>query len=254
MARYELRVARVHLAALRARSEKSSDVKWKTQEVLAVRVRFAVVVAALCFGSCAARAQEASSYTFLIASGAVCDGNDSGVCTAIAKSESGDVYELSGAGTFEAPSKSVVATGSFTHRSARGIVLETGVWVAKELVSYELFGFGPVPLSQKQLALGPAMMTARGKPLARLPMAAAGAATLRVSLFPILGPTRTGMLQVNCGLREVVHEGAENRIQLRLDGAGAQYSGEAADKVMFLTKRPKIAEGHQTPENSGTAQ
>ena len=83
----------------------------------------------LCAGS--ARAQISSpNYTFVVASGFLCDPGDSGSCPAVAKSTNGDSYEISGAGTFDPQNKSVKAAGTFNHKSTNGSVLETGVWIA----------------------------------------------------------------------------------------------------------------------------
>ena len=66
----------------------------------------------LCAGS--ARAQISSAnYTFVVASGFLCDPGDSGRCPAVAKSATGDSYEITGAGTFDPQNKSVRAAGTF---------------------------------------------------------------------------------------------------------------------------------------------
>src|SRR5271157_1852592 len=78
-----------------------------------------------------------SNYILLVGSGFLCDSGDSAACPAVVKSADGASYELSGAGTLAPRSKSVTAAGPFTHKSADGVVLETGVWVASELVSFD---------------------------------------------------------------------------------------------------------------------
>src|SRR5215469_5161426 len=86
-----------------------------------------------------ARAQNNNSnYAFLVASGFLCG---SATCPAAVRSANGDSYEMSGAGTFEVRSKSVTAAGTFAHRSSNGAVLETGVWTASQLVSFDSYGF-----------------------------------------------------------------------------------------------------------------
>jgi hypothetical protein len=72
-----------------------------------------------------------------VASGFLCDAGDASTCPAVVKSAQGDSYEMSGAGTFNPESKSVIATGTFAHRSANGDALETGIWIANEFVSYD---------------------------------------------------------------------------------------------------------------------
>ena len=97
---------------------------------------------------------SAADYTFLVASGFLCDPADSATCPAVARSTEGDTYELSGAGTFERQSKSVTAAGTFTHKSADGTVLATGVWVASELVRFESYGIVPGARMRQGRALG----------------------------------------------------------------------------------------------------
>ena len=74
-----------------------------------------------------ARAQISSAnYTFLVASGFLCDPGDSATCPAVVKSANGDSYEISGAGTFDAQNKSVQAAGTFTHKAPNGTVTRDG--------------------------------------------------------------------------------------------------------------------------------
>jgi hypothetical protein len=87
--------------------------------------------------------------------GFLCDSGDSSACPAVVKSAEGASYELSGAGTLAPQSKSVTAAGTFTHKSTDGVVLETGVWVASELVSFDFYGIAPAALIREGRALGP---------------------------------------------------------------------------------------------------
>jgi len=69
---------------------------------------------AMFLGAGPARAQNSSAnYTFLVASGFLCDSGDSATCPAVVKSANGDSYQMSGAGTFNRQSKSVTAAGMF---------------------------------------------------------------------------------------------------------------------------------------------
>ncbi|MFY9730384.1 MAG: hypothetical protein WBQ04_09665 [Candidatus Acidiferrales bacterium] len=60
-----------------------------------------------------------NNFLFVLASGFLCDSGDASACIATAKSNQGDSYEMSGAGTMEVHGKSVRAAGSYTHRSLR---------------------------------------------------------------------------------------------------------------------------------------
>jgi hypothetical protein len=70
----------------------------------------------------------------LVASGLLCD---SGNCPASAKSVNGDTYEITGAGTFNAQTKSVSAAGTSAHKIPNGTV-ETGVWTSNQLISFDM--------------------------------------------------------------------------------------------------------------------
>ncbi len=111
---------------------------------------------AVFLGAGPARAQNISAnYTFLVASGLLCDPGDSATCPAVVKSANDDSYEMSGAGSFDAQSKSVTAAGTFTHKSSDGTVLEAGVWVVGELVSFDSYGIAPGELMSGGPAFGP---------------------------------------------------------------------------------------------------
>jgi hypothetical protein len=59
-----------------------------------------------------ANATATANYNFLIASGFLCDPNDSTACPAVAKADSGETIEISGAGTLDLAGKSVAAAGA----------------------------------------------------------------------------------------------------------------------------------------------
>ena len=119
--------------------------------------RVVVPCLAVCLSPLPAAAQSnTGNYIFLLASGFLCDPGESFTCPATGKATQGDTYEMSGAGTFEAQSKSVKAAGTFSHKSPNGNVLETGVWLAGELVSFDSYGAAPGALLRQGLAFGPA--------------------------------------------------------------------------------------------------
>ena len=83
----------------------------------------------------AAAQSNSRNYIFLVASGFLCDSGDASTCPAAVKGPQGDSYELSGTGTFDAQNKSVKGAGTFAHKALNGNVLDSGVWIATELVS-----------------------------------------------------------------------------------------------------------------------
>ena len=136
----------------------------------------------LCAGSANAQTGSAN-YTFIVASGFLCD--DSGSCPAVAKSANGDSYEISGAGTFDVQNKSAKAAGIFNHKSTNGNVLETGVWIASDLVSFDSYGIAPSALMQKGPAFGSPQIGPKRLPMRSGPLPTGGLAIFRILLMPI---------------------------------------------------------------------
>jgi hypothetical protein len=195
-----------------------------------------VLGALLCAG--AAWAQRGpSNYAFVVASGFLCDPSESGDCRATAKSANGDSYQMSGAGTFSTQGKTVTAAGTYSHQSSNGAVLEAGVWLANELVSFESYGAAPnaVPRSASGFGRGPGAQR-------RLPMGAGsvptgGLAVLRIRLVPVSGIETSAVLQVNCALGDAPADRSIDGIRLSLGRNGPEFSEEGSGRVMFLSVR-----------------
>jgi len=188
-----------------------------------------------------------SNYMFLLASGFLCDPGDSSTCPATVKANAGDSFEMSGAGTFDAQNKSVKAAGTFTHKSPNGNVLETGVWTANELVSFDSYGVAPSALPRLGVAFGPVMMPRR-MPMARGPMPTGGLAVFRILLLPMSGRSTTAVLQVNCALGDVPRERSVEGIRLTLERSNSEYSEEINGRVMFLAMQPEARVPSKAPE------
>ena len=223
--------------------------------------RVVVPCLAICLLAFPAAAQgNNGNYIFLLASGMLCDPGDSSACPATAKATQGDSYEMSGAGTFDAQNKSVKAAGTFTHRSPNGNVLETGVWLGGELVSFDSYGAAPGALPRLGLPFGPVPFGPKHLPMLSSPMPTGGLAVFRIRLLPMSGPSRTAVLQVNCALGDVPHERSVEGIRLTLEKNGGEFSEEVSGRVMFLTTRAEVsapakaAEQEATPEVSGKHQ
>jgi hypothetical protein len=194
------------------------------------------------FSSLSAFAQSNSTnFVFLLASGFVCTPDDSSACPAVAKANAGDSYEMSGAGTFDPQSKSVKAAGTYTHKSPSGNVLETGVWIANELVSFDSYGAAPGALRHQGLAIGPAPFGPRRLPMMAGPMPTGGLAVFRIHLLPMSGPSKTAVLQVNCALGDVPRERSVEGIRLTVESNGGEFSEEVSGHVMFLSMRPEVS-------------
>jgi hypothetical protein len=203
---------------------------------------------AIILGAGPARAQSSSAnYTFLVAAGFVCDSGDSSPCPAVVKSANGETYEMSGAGTLTMPSKSVTAAGTFTHKSTDGVVLETGVWISSELLSFESYGIAPGELMREGRALGPSQFGGKRFPMFSGSMPAGGLAVLRIRLLPMLGLARNATLAVNCALGKVPDEHPTEGIRLAFEGGGAEFDEEVSGRVLFLLTGPGAGAGAKAP-------
>ena len=198
-----------------------------------------------------------ANYTFLMATGFLCDTGDSSACPAVAKSAHGDSYEMSGAGTVSAESKSVTAVGTFTHKSASGVVLETGVWIANELVSFDSYGAAAGALTRDGRAASPTQFGSpqrgllrfgpRGAGIFSAPVAAGGLAVMHVRLLPVLGFARNATLQVNCAIGKTPPERAVEGIRLAVEGGDAAFDEEVSGRTLFLLNRFAATSAAKTP-------
>jgi hypothetical protein len=196
------------------------------------------VTAVVCNPSASAQTNSAN-YTFVVASGFLCDAEDSRGCPAVARSANGDSYEISGAGTFDSEDKSVRAAGTFNHKTTNGNVLETGVWIGSDLISFDSYGIAPAALMQKGRAFGPPQIGPKRLPIRSGPLPTGGLAVFRIRLLPTSGATRIAVLQMNCALGNVPREHSVEGIRLTLERNGADFSEEAGGRVMFLSTRPE---------------
>ena len=186
-------------------------------------------------------------YMFLLASGFLCDSGDSGGCQAVVRSGNGDTYEMNGAGVLNAQRKSAMATGSFAHKSSSGDLLETGVWITNDLVSFDSYGIALGALLQK----GPGFGTALGPKGLRMrsgSMPTGGLAVFRIRLFPVSGPSTTALLQLNCALGNVPRERSVEGIHLKLERNDTEYLEELGGRVIFLAMRPEVSTPAKAPE------
>ena len=190
-------------------------------------------------GAVASLAQSSSaSYTFLVGAGFLCDPPDSAPCPAVVKSSSGDSYEISGAGTFATQSKSVTATGTFSHKSSCGMVLETGVWIASELVSFDSYGVAPGALMREGRALGSLQFGPMRSRMFSGSVAAGGRAVFHIRLLPMRAGPRSALLQVNCPIGKVSPEHQAEGIRLALEGSGIEFDEEVSGRTLFVLTRP----------------
>ncbi len=200
----------------------------------------------------AAMAQNTSAnYAFLLASGLLCDSADSTTCPAVVKSADGASYEMSGAGAFTSQSKSVTAAGTFTHKSSDGVVLETGVWVASELVSFDSYGIAPGALNREGLALGRPQFGPMRMRMVLGSMPAGGLAVLRIRLLPVMGFAKNATLEVNCALGKVPSEHPVEGIRLAFEKGGVAFDEEVSGRSLFLLTRTGASAAAKAPTQGG---
>src|SRR5215469_15192575 len=180
----------------------------------------------LCASPLAAQNND-NNFLFLLASGFLCDPGVA-ACAATAKSNQGDSYEMVGAGTLEVQSKSVRAAGTYTHSSPNGNVLETGVWLAGELVSFNSYGAAPNAPPRQRWASGPGPLGINRLPMASGPVPTGGLAVLQIRLVPLQGPSRNAVLQVNCAMGDVPRERSVEGIRLNVEGNANDFSEEGS--------------------------
>jgi hypothetical protein len=190
-------------------------------------------------------------YTFLVASGFLCD---SGNCPAAAKSVNRDTYEITGAGTFNAQTKSVSAAGTFAHKIPNGTVVETGVWTSNQLISFDSYGAAPNALRQRGIAAGvPGGFHPNPLPMSVNPVPVGGLAVLRIRLLPASGMPMSAVLQVNCALADAPRDRSADGIRLKLEGNPTEFSEELGGSVMFLAMPPQPKTPAKTKQQEPSA-
>jgi hypothetical protein len=207
----------------------------------------------LCTSSAMAQNND-GNFLFLLAASFLCDPGEASACPATAKSNQGDSYEMTGAGTLEVQSKSVRAAGTYTHRSHSANVLETGVWLAGELLSFNSYGAAPNVLLRQGWASDPALFPLKRWrwPVHSGPVPTGGLAVLRIRLLPLEGPSRNAVLQVNCALGDVPRERSVEGIRLSIEGNASDFSEEGSGRVMFLATRPEVSAAVKAPAQGTT--
>ena len=62
----------------------------------------------------------------------------------VSQAANGDVVSITGDGVFSIYPKTVGANGTFMHSDSQGNVLDSGTWVATQLLSFQPYGCGVV--------------------------------------------------------------------------------------------------------------
>lgn len=185
----------------------------------------------------------ATNYNFLIGSGFLCGTDDSTACPAVARAANEETIEIGGVGTLGLANKSVTAAGAFIERTPTGEIVNTGVWTATGLVSFEPYGVAPgaLQLDYPRLRMSGALRTGKmpGPMTAMMagPMAAGGLATVRIRLLPDAGSPRDALMQVNCAKGKVPAGEQRDGVRLTISG-GLEFDEEISGRALFLLQRP----------------
>jgi hypothetical protein len=208
------------------------------------------LVLLISLGASLATAQTNSrNYALVIGSGFLCVPSDASTCPATTKAAQGDTYEMSGAGMFDAQNKSVKAAGTFIQKSANGDVVETGIWLANELVSFVSYGVAPSALLHEKRGLNRSQLVPMRLKMPSGPMPTGGLAVFQIRLLTLSGAAKPGVLQVNCAIGDVPQERSVEGIRLSLEGDRNEFSEEVGGRVMFLSMRPETRSNANPPEN-----
>ena len=127
-------------------------------------------------------------------------------------------------------------------------MLESGVWIASYLISFDSYGIAPAALMQKGLVLGRQRMGPRPLPIRAGPIPTGGLGIFRILLMPLSGTTKPALLQVNCALGDVPRERSVEGIRVTLERSNSEYSEEGSGRVMFLALRPGLITPAKMPE------
>lgn len=180
------------------------------------------------------RLREPANFTFLVAAGVVCDSSEGPECPAVLRSANGDLYRVSGAGTFSARGGIVAGAGTFVHETSLGVTIESGVWLLEQVVTFDSYGLGPSPILKDPKVVGQARMVPRRMPGQMQSSAVGGRVVFRVRMLPIVGPPRMAMLEIDCAVGQPPAEHQVNGIKLALEGGGLQFEEQGPLHSLFV--------------------
>jgi hypothetical protein len=183
---------------------------------------------------------RSANYNFLVASGFLCDLNDSTTCPAVARAANGETIELSGAGTLNPSSKSITAAGALTQKSSTGEIVATGIWTATELLSFKCYGIAPGALLRGNQKFRTSGLLPMGMGLLAGPTPAGGLALLRVRLLPDTGRPKDAILQVNCAKGKVPENQQGDGIRLAIQERGPKFDRKVSGRTIFMLRKPGL--------------
>jgi hypothetical protein len=181
-----------------------------------------------------------ANYNFLVASGFLCDPNDSTTCPAVARAANGDTIELSGAGTLSLANKSITAGGAFTRKSSTGEIVATGVWTATELLSFKSYGMAPGALMREPQKFRSSRLFPLGLGMLAGPMPAGGLALIGIRMLPDVGRPNEAILQVNCARGKVPPNQQGDGVRLAIQDEGVKFDQKVSGRTVFMLRKPSF--------------
>ena len=118
-------------------------------------------------------------------------------------------------------------------------MIETGVWIASDLISFRFYGIAPSALLRNDRTLGRAQFGPKRLLSSRV-LPTGGLAVLRISFLATTGGIKTAILQLNCALGEVPRERTVEGVRLSFDGSTVEFTEEAGSRVVFLSMRSQL--------------
>ena len=199
-------------------------------------IGFLIITAFSLIQEIPAEGERPATYSFLIGIGSVCNSAEPGGCLAVSRADNGESMEISGAGIFSLPEKSITGAGAFIHKTSNGIVVESGVWIASELVKFQSYGIVPTPLDG-QPKFSPPRMRAFGFDSLAGSSRVGGLALIRVRLWPDRGAPKEAFLQVNCAVGKVPENQQGDGVRVAIQETGVKFAEKVSGRTMFLLRK-----------------
>lgn len=133
---------------------------------------------------------------------------------AITKAPNGDTIELVGEGIFSTKPKAIAGGGTFIHRDLDGIVIDSGIWVAKSLITFRTYGSGALQGFPENFE--------------------GGRALVRIELMPDDGSKiLKGILRISSVLGNFP-KNAKEGIKLSVHGSPIKFNMEQSGAALFV--------------------
>ncbi len=178
-----------------------------------------------------------ADYTFLVGTGSLCSSDGSAGRPAAARTDTGEVMEISGAGVFSMPNRSITAAGTYSHKNSVGELVEKGVWTAVELQNFKSYGVITAGLREGQNRIQLSRMMTLGPRLRNGPMHAGGLALIRIRLWTESGRPKEAILQVNCALGKVPENQQGDGVRVAIEESGLKFGEKVSGRAALLLRR-----------------